>query len=141
MAGGWLLGDACWGMLGDGYGRVEFRAPHRSRSRAGSAGSLQASGIPSGNAEMTGRGSVAGYGSSPLQMTHIKAESVTPTTQWCSAFVFLSAAQFRRGTHSKPYERRQARTIPAESTEQSTPPWLKPSQWSVAPSRGQGASQ
>mmetsp|Transcript_8740 Transcript_8740/g.20622 ORF Transcript_8740/g.20622 Transcript_8740/m.20622 type:complete len:215 (-) Transcript_8740:755-1399(-) len=112
----------------------------RSPSSLGSKGSAHASGIVSGSDESTGRGSVAGKASSPLQMTHMSCASVRPTTQWCSCALFLRAAQCSTGTHSKPLARMHWRTTPAESTVARPPASLKPTQCSVAPGEsGSGA--
>ena len=57
-------------------------------------------GICSGSGVVTGRGSVAGYLSSPLHMTQMSSLSVRPTIQWCSFLAFLSELQSSSGTHS-----------------------------------------
>mmetsp|Transcript_14594 Transcript_14594/g.24291 ORF Transcript_14594/g.24291 Transcript_14594/m.24291 type:complete len:301 (+) Transcript_14594:572-1474(+) len=74
-------------------------------SSSGSAGSLVAIGILRGSADSTGRGSVFGNMSSPLQMTHMSCVDVMPTIQWCSDWDFLSEAQCSNGVHSHPAER------------------------------------
>mmetsp|Transcript_871 Transcript_871/g.2999 ORF Transcript_871/g.2999 Transcript_871/m.2999 type:complete len:373 (+) Transcript_871:1884-3002(+) len=63
------------------YSSSSTIAAMRCASSCGSAGSEHARGIASGRAVRTGRGSVAGYLSSPLHRMHMSWAPVRPTTQ------------------------------------------------------------